>query len=185
MDCGPPRLLCPWNFPSKNTGVGCHFLFQEIFPIQGSNLCLLHWHMDSFTTEPPGAILLLCWSLRHVQLFVTPWTVAHQAPLSMRFLRQEYWSGLPFPFPGDLPNPEIKPVSPALACGFFYHWATSGYFIVIMYLMAAFSAKCHEHTGGLFPVIFPAHVIFIHSFNRHPTSIVGLVPSHGYSTMMH
>ena len=45
---------------------------------------------------------------------VTPWTVAHQAPLSMGFSRQEYWSGLPFPFPGDLPDPGIKPRSPAL-----------------------------------------------------------------------
>ena len=45
---------------------------------------------------------------------MTPWTVAHQAPLSMRFSRQEYWSGLPFPSPGDLPNPEIKPRSPTL-----------------------------------------------------------------------
>ena len=44
----------------------------------------------------------------------TPWTVAKQAPLSMRFLRQEYWSGLPFPFTGNLPNPRIKPGSPAL-----------------------------------------------------------------------
>ena len=44
----------------------------------------------------------------------TPWTVAHQAPPSMRFSRQEYWSGLPFPSPGDLPNPGIKPRSPAL-----------------------------------------------------------------------
>ena len=44
----------------------------------------------------------------------TPWTVACQAPLSMRFLRQEYWSGLPFPSPGDLPNPGIEPSSPAL-----------------------------------------------------------------------
>ena len=50
--------------------------------------------------------------------FVTPWTVA-QAPLTMGFLRQEYWSGLPFPYPGDLPVPEIEPVSPALAGGFF------------------------------------------------------------------
>ena len=49
-----------------------------------------------------------------VRLFVTPWTVAHQAPLSMGFSRQEYWSGLPFPSPGDLPNPGIKPGSPAL-----------------------------------------------------------------------
>ena len=48
------------------------------------------------------------------QLFVTPWTVARQASLSMGFPRQDYWSGLPFPFPGDLPNPGIKPVSPAL-----------------------------------------------------------------------
>ena len=50
---------------------------------------------------------------------VTPWTVAHQAPLSMEFSKQEYWSGLPFPFPGDLPNPGIEPMSPALAGGFF------------------------------------------------------------------
>ena len=45
--------------------------------------------------------------------FVTPWTVARQAPLPMGFSRQEYWSGLPFPSPGDLPNPGIKPRSPA------------------------------------------------------------------------
>ena len=49
-----------------------------------------------------------------VQLFATPWTVAFQAPLSMGFSRQEYWSGLPFPSPGYLPNPEIEPGSPAL-----------------------------------------------------------------------
>ena len=45
---------------------------------------------------------------------MTPWTVAHQAPLSMGFSRQEHWSGLPFPSPGDLPNPGIKPGSPTL-----------------------------------------------------------------------
>ena len=50
---------------------------------------------------------------------VTPWTVAHQAPPSMGFSRQEYWSGLPCPPSGDLPNPGVKPVSPALAGGFF------------------------------------------------------------------
>ena len=53
-------------------------------------------------------------SLNSVRLFVTPWTVARQAPLSMEFSRQEYWSGLPFPSPGDLPNPGLKPGSPAL-----------------------------------------------------------------------
>ena len=57
-----------------------------------------------------------------VQLFVDSWTVAHQAPLSMEFSRQEYWSGLPFLNPVDLPDPGIEPVSfssPALAGGFF------------------------------------------------------------------
>ena len=53
-------------------------------------------------------------SLSRVQLFATPWTVAHQAPPSMEFSRQEYWSGLPFPSPGDLPHPGIEPGSPAL-----------------------------------------------------------------------
>ena len=48
-----------------------------------------------------------------------PHTVACQAPLSKEFPRQEYWSGSPFPFPGDLPNPRIEPASPALADGFF------------------------------------------------------------------
>ena len=54
-----------------------------------------------------------------VTLCATPWTVMHQAPWSMGFSRQEYWSGLPFPPPGDLPNPGIEPMSPALAGRFF------------------------------------------------------------------
>ena len=53
-------------------------------------------------------------SLSHVRLIATLWTIAHQAPPSMGFSRQEYWSGLPFPAPGDLPNPGIEPESPAL-----------------------------------------------------------------------
>ena len=52
--------------------------------------------------------------LSRVQLFATPWTVAYKAPPSMEFSRQEYWSGLPFPSPGDLPHPGIEPGSPAL-----------------------------------------------------------------------
>ena len=53
-------------------------------------------------------------SLSRVRLFATPWTVARQAPPSMGFSRKEYWSGLPFPSPGDLPDPGNKPRSPAL-----------------------------------------------------------------------
>ena len=53
-------------------------------------------------------------SLSRVRLFVTPWTIAYHAPPSVGFSRQEYWSGLPFPSPGDLPNPGIEPGTPAL-----------------------------------------------------------------------
>ena len=61
-----------------------------------------------------GSVLCCAYSLSCIQLFVTPWTVAHQAPLSMGFSRQEYWSGLPCPPPGDLPNSGIETRSPAL-----------------------------------------------------------------------
>ena len=56
-------------------------------------------------------VYLLCIVLCHVRLFATPWTVAHQTPPSMGFSRQEYWSQLPFPSPGDLLNPAIEPMS--------------------------------------------------------------------------
>ena len=63
MDLQPARLLCPWNFPSKNTGVGCHSLFQGIFPTQGSNpsnLGLLHWQADLPIVAPGKLIWFLC-----------------------------------------------------------------------------------------------------------------------------
>ena len=64
-------------------------------------------------------------SLSHVRLFEIPWTAAYQVPLSMEFSRQEYWIGLPFPTPGDLPNAEIKPF--CISCTgrqILYHCAT-------------------------------------------------------------
>ena len=60
-----------------------------------------------------------CCSVNSVRLFATPWTETCQAPLSVGFLRQEYWSGLPFPSPEDFPGPGIQSVAPALACRFF------------------------------------------------------------------
>ena len=91
--CSPPgssRQGEAWNFPSKNTAVGCHLLLQGIFPTQGSNphlLCLLHWQVDCL---PPrhmgsrqGGELVCAQSFSRVWLFVIPWTVAHQPPLSM------------------------------------------------------------------------------------------------------
>ena len=77
----------------------------------GKDLCL--FLNACVHAQPPNRI----W------LFVTPWTVARQVPLSMGFSRQEYWSGLPFPSPGDLPNPGMEPWSSALAARFFTIWA--------------------------------------------------------------
>ena len=72
-----------------------------------------------FATESPGKPLLSPWTVKvkafsHVRLFVTPWTVAYQASPSMGFSRQVYWSGFPFPSPGDLPKPGTESRSPAL-----------------------------------------------------------------------
>ena len=86
-------------------------------------------------------VLCVCASCRFssIWLSVTLWTVTHQAPLSMRFSSQEYWTRLPYPPPGDLPNPRIKPAyltSPALAGGFFTTSATweAPWFTVISFV---------------------------------------------------
>ena len=67
---------------------------------------------------PPGLVFLnlcfCCLITKSCSTLATPWTVAHQAPPSMGFSRQEYWSGLPFPSPGNLPDPGIEPRSPTL-----------------------------------------------------------------------
>ena len=72
------------------------------------------WGGPSLAHPMAGVLLLFSHSVMS-NSFAAPWTAAHQAPLSMRFARQEYWSGLPFPSPGDLPCPGIEPASPALA----------------------------------------------------------------------
>ena len=76
----PNRLLCPWDSSGKNTRVGCHFLLQ----------------------------CMKVKSLSDVRLLATPWTAAYHAPPSMRFSRQEYWSGLPLPSPGRIQNDKFS-----------------------------------------------------------------------------
>ena len=71
--------------------------------------------------------LVLACLLSQVQLFATPKTIAHQAPLSMEFSRQEYWGGLPFPSAEGLPDPGFKHASSALVGGFFTNRATWGH----------------------------------------------------------
>ena len=65
-------------------------------------------YLETFHLSKGGVCVL-----SYAQVFAASWTVAQQAPLSMELSRQEYWSGLPFPLPGDLPDPGIEPVSPA------------------------------------------------------------------------
>ena len=77
-------------------------------------------------------------SLSRVQLFVTPWTIAFQAPPSMEFSRQEYWSWLPFPYPGTLPNPGIEPRSPTLQADALPSEPPGNH-----YFFSIASSKCH------------------------------------------
>ena len=76
------------------------------------------WHGCKVAIRHSSALIIVE-TFSRVQLFVTPWSVAHQAPLSMGLPRQEYWSGLPFPPPGHLPYPGVDPMSPELAGRFF------------------------------------------------------------------
>ena len=92
----------------------------------GSVLSKRDWEKGRVTPKGRPLNLLSC-VLSRVQLFGTPWTIARQAPLSMGSSRQEYWSGLPCPPPGDLPHPGIETVSlrsPAPTAGFFTTSAT-------------------------------------------------------------
>ena len=94
-------------------------------------------------------LYFVCEILFHVRLFVTPWTVAYQAPPSMEFSRQEYWSGLPFPSPGDLCDSRIEPRSPALQAdtlpseppgkAYYYY-----YIISILFLYQLLKASHYE-----------------------------------------
>ena len=102
----------------KNTGVGFCALLQGISPTQELNphlLRLLRWQAGSLPPVPRGkTYVCICFSRSAALISATPRTVTHQAPLSMEFFRQEYWSGLPFPSSGDLPNPGTELRSPAL-----------------------------------------------------------------------
>ena len=97
----PARLLCSWDSPGKNTGVGCHFLLQGIVPTQELNPGFLHCRQILYQLSYKGSLEVseVKW-LSRVPLFATPWTVAYHASLSMGLSRQDYWSGLPFPSPG-------------------------------------------------------------------------------------
>ena len=101
--------------------------------------------------------------LSWVQLFATPWTVAHKSPLSMGFFRQEYWGRLPLPPPGDIPDPGIKHLSlnsPALAGGFF---TTSATWEDLSWYEVLFTLAGESYSSllpGSFKIIYPWSVMY-------------------------
>ena len=110
----------------KGMHQGCILSPSYLTSMQNTSCEMPGWTKHKLESRLPGEISITSdtqmkpplWqkvkSLSRVRLFATPWTVAYQAPLSMGFSRQEYWSGLPFPSPGELPNSGIEPQSPAL-----------------------------------------------------------------------
>ena len=118
------RRLCPWDSLGKNTGVGCLCPPPGDLWTQGSNphlLCILHWQAGSLPL------------------------VAHQAPLSMGFSRQEFWGGWLCPPPLDLSGPGIEPrspTSPAFACGFFTTSTTWEAMLVMLFCAESVAQSC-------------------------------------------
>ena len=145
MGCSPPgqtehKVCVSPNLPLLATRRACavykrHSPAWQPRPLSGHYLLSFSFLMPSFKIVKSKGIIYWKWMkygywwwFSHlptcIPLLVTLWTVASQAPPSMGFPRQEYWSGLPFPSPGDLPNPGTEPMSPSLAGRFFSNWAT-------------------------------------------------------------
>ena len=106
IDGSPPGSPRPWDSPGKNTGLGCHFLLQCMKVKSESEVAPKG---REYKIPRSGRHLILC-----AQLCLTlcdPVECSWPAPLSIGFPRQEYWSGLPFPPPGDLPDLGIEPMS--------------------------------------------------------------------------
>ena len=111
----PARLLCPRDSPGQNTGAGCHFLLQQIF-----------WPRNWTWVSSIAGIFFISWATREAPIkgrkkerkwscsvmSNSLWPHGHQAPPSMGFSRQEYWSGLPFPSPGNFPTQGSNPGLP-------------------------------------------------------------------------
>ena len=107
-------------------------------------------------------------SLSRVRLFAIPWTVVYQAPLSMGFSRQEYWSGVPLPSPGDLPDPGIEPRSPALQADIcFTLWATREYYNSMK--PSFYKAFLDFSRQGYFSTLSVLHILYKAKVSSHLT----------------
>ena len=111
MHCSQPGFSVCGDSLGKNTGLGCHALLQGIFPIQGSNPGLPHCRQILYHLSHQGSPRFPGESevAQSCPTLCDPWTIAHQAPPSMGLSRQERWSGLSCPPPGELPDPGKLP----------------------------------------------------------------------------
>ena len=138
--------------------------------IWGSYCGRLYGGSSALNTEP----LLLLFSVQIVSnSFGTPWTVTRQALLSMRFPRQEHWSGLPFPSPGALPDPGTEPVSPALAGGFLTTEPPGKHFLFSLTNIQLKLSICFNYKSR--PQIAAALMGLVH---LSPTEAIGVFRSH-------
>ena len=167
--------MTPWtrvhgNFPGQNSGVASLSLLQGIFPTQGLNPGLLHcrrilYQLSHKHLEYIGGGLVTKYCLT----IVTPWTVACQIPLSIGFSGQEWWSGMPFPSPGDLPDPRIEPRSSALQAdslstkllgklfSIYYNYSFNimrKYNSKVICLDSLKHSYCRSHTGYILKDVF-------------------------------
>ena len=116
IEPGLPAVMCwvlttgpPGNSPPFLIYISVIYFQQNVCISSNIIVCFGLLFMLGYCYISKQCLLLLCQLLGRVWLFGTPWTIAHQPPLSMGFSRQQYWSGLPFLSPGDLPDPGIKP----------------------------------------------------------------------------
>ena len=132
----------PGSIPGsgRSPGEGNGNPLQYLWPPQNGAQRNIYIHTRVCVCVCVYAQLLNC-----VQLFVTPLTVAGQAPLSMGFSRQEYWSRLPFPSPGTFPNPEMEPVSPAFKGGFFTTLPPGKPSVCIYMCVCIYVFHCNSH----------------------------------------
>ena len=121
MDCSLPRLLCSWDFPGKNTGVGCHFLLQGIILTQGLNLCLLHWQMDSLPLNHQESLFVspvLCLVAQSYLTLFDPMDCSRPGSSVHGILQARILEWVAMTLPRGLAHPGIKLMSPTLQADF-------------------------------------------------------------------
>ena len=167
--------------------MGCHFLLQGKSLIQNHNSKEpILWGSAFFTVQvahPNMKVKVKVKLLSRVQLSVTPWTVAYQAPPSTGFSRQQYWRGLPFPSPRDLPDPGIEPWVSCTVGRHFYHLSHQGsHSSPYMATGKTIALAIWSFVGKVISLLFNMLLMFVIVFlarSKHLFSFMAAVTIHG------